>query len=88
MSAATKKQDGSKCLKARWLQTNTIAILRRWLWIRAPPNPDPLFGFESQLSRYGSHSAGGGAQSDQQFYTVDCCYLLLFFQVTLADLTF
>jgi hypothetical protein len=58
------------------------------LWVRAPPNPNLLFGFESPLSRYGSHSAGGVTQSDQQFHTVDCCYLLLFFRATLADLTF
>jgi hypothetical protein len=28
------------------------------------------------------------AQSDQQFHTIDRCYLLLFFRIALADLTF
>jgi hypothetical protein len=61
---SNKKQDNPKCLKARSLQTETSAFLRRWLWVRAPHNPDIWFDFESPLSRYGSHSTGGGAQSD------------------------
>jgi hypothetical protein len=52
------------------------------------PTQNLLFDLESPLSRYGSHSAGGGAQSNEQFHTVVCCHLLLFFRVTLADLTF
>jgi hypothetical protein len=35
-----------------------------------------LFDLENPLSRYGSHSAGAGAQSDEQFHTVSfdiCC---------------
>jgi hypothetical protein len=36
---SNKKQDESKFLIVRILQTNTIALLRRWLWVRAPPNP-------------------------------------------------
>jgi hypothetical protein len=67
---------------------DNIALLRRWLWVRAPPNPNFYFDLESPFSRYRSHSAGGGAPSDQQFQTVVCCCLLHFFWVTLADLTF
>ena len=58
------------------------------MWVRAPPNPNILFDFESRRSRYRSHSTGDGGQSNQQFHTVGCCYLLLFLRVILADLTF
>src|SRR5580700_1248674 len=61
--------------------------VRGWLWVRAPPNPEILFEAESPRRRYRSHSAGGSVQSNEQFHTVVCCYLLLFFWVTLADLT-
>jgi hypothetical protein len=77
-----------KFLKISHLYKYNSAILRRWSWVRAPPSPRFLFDFESPQSRYGSHLAGGGAQFDEQFHTVGCCYLLLFFRVTLADLTF
>ena len=82
-----KKLDDPKCLKIKHLSNHNIALLRRWFWVRVPANPNIWFDFESPLSRYGSHSTGGGAQSDQQFHAVGCCYLLLFFWVTLADLT-
>jgi hypothetical protein len=69
------------------LQLTTIALLRRWLWVRAPPNPKISFDFENPQSRSGSHSAGGGAQFFDHVHTIVCCSLLLFFWVTLADLT-
>jgi hypothetical protein len=84
---SNKKEDNPKCLKAS-LQINNSALLRRWLWVRGPPNPKLLFGFESPLSRYWSHSADGGAQSDEPFLPVVWWCLLLFFWVTLVDLTF
>ena len=39
---SNKKQENAKCLKERLLQTKTIALLTRWLWVRAPPNPNIL----------------------------------------------
>jgi hypothetical protein len=56
------------------------------LWVRAPPNPNILFELESPRSRYGSHSAAGKAQLNEQYHAVVCCSLLLFFRVIPADL--
>ena len=61
---------------------------RRWLWVRAPPNPLPIRLRKSAKIAHGSNLAGGEAQFDEQFYIVGCCYLLLFFRVTLGELTF
>jgi hypothetical protein len=57
------------------------------LWVRAPPNPSILFELKNPRSRSGSHSAGDGAQFLDHVHTIVCCSLLLFFWVTLADLT-
>jgi hypothetical protein len=69
------------------LQPHHCALLRRWLWVRAPPNPNFYLTVESPRSHCGGHSAGGEAQSIDQVHTVVCCILLLFFWVALADLT-
>jgi hypothetical protein len=84
---SNKKLFDPKCLRIKYLSKHNIALLRRWLWVRAPPNPNISFDFESPRSHYRSHSVGGAAQSNEQFHTVACCYLLPFFWVILADLT-
>jgi hypothetical protein len=58
------------------------------LWVRAPPNPNISLAIETPQSLSGSYSAGGRAQSIDQVHTAVHCNLLLFFWVTLADLTF
>jgi hypothetical protein len=36
---SNKKSSIRKALLISILQIHTIALLRRWLWVRAPPNP-------------------------------------------------
>jgi predicted GIY-YIG superfamily endonuclease len=36
---SNKKQDNPKYLNGHGLQPYNSALLRRWLWVRAPPNP-------------------------------------------------
>jgi len=59
---SNKKLETSKSLLIRMLQTYNSAILRRWLWVRAPPNPNISFDFKSPQSLSASYSAGGGPQ--------------------------
>jgi len=48
---SNKKHSFCKMLLKSILQIVNIALLRRWLWVRVPPNPSLLCGFESPLSR-------------------------------------
>jgi hypothetical protein len=54
----------------------------------SPTQPKVSLAIETPQSLSGSYSAGGTAQSIDQVHTAVHCNLLLFFWVTLADLTF
>src|SRR6516162_3938033 len=88
LSPESNRRTHSLCVleRARKLLLAKNFGVRRWLWVRAPPNPNLRSGSESWRSRYGSRLTGVRAQYNEQFHRVVCCCLLLFFWVTFADL--
>jgi hypothetical protein len=69
----SNKKENAKYFKERGLHTYTIAFLRRWLWVRAPPNPRFFCRITAMAWVYilrgssGRHSIGSTINLERRF---------------------